>query len=304
VPDLGRPLEFGISVTPYATELEYIRAAVHAAEEAGLQLIGIQDHPYQRRFLDTMSLLGTLIGETQRIRFFPDVASLPMRPPPILAKEAASLDVLSGGRFELGLGAGAFWDAIVAMGGPRRTPGEAVAALEEAIAIMRQAWSGDSVRLRGAHYVVDGYRPGPPPAHLIEIWIGAVKPRMLNLIGRIADGWIPSFGRTDVSSLNEGQQIIDEAARQAGRDPRTIRRLMNVGGTIGNPPEAAGLTGSVDDWIALVADWATEIGIDTFILWPATNDLDQIEKFGRAVAPAVRAEVSRRRDSRSAATRQ
>jgi hypothetical protein len=121
---------------------------------------------------------------------------------------------------------------------------------------------------------------------------------MLNLIGRLADGWIPSLGRTDMASLNEGQQIIDEAARQAGRDPRAIRRLLNVSGTIGGPPEATGLTGSVDDWIGLVSDWATEIGIDTFILWPGTNDLDQVEQFGRQVAPAVRAEVSRRRDSR------
>jgi hypothetical protein len=113
--DYGRALEFGISVVPEAAALEEVRAAVGAADRSGLDLVGIQDHPYQRRFLDTLALIGTLLAETRRVRVFPDVANLPLRPPATLAKEAASLDVLSGGRFELGLGAGAFWDAIEAM---------------------------------------------------------------------------------------------------------------------------------------------------------------------------------------------
>src|SRR6266550_8057775 len=107
------------------------------ADEAGLDLIGIQDHPYQRRFLDTWMLMATVLANTQRVRVFPDVANLPLRPPAVLAKAAASLDVLSGGRFELGLGAGAFPDVIASMGGPRRTPGESVEALEEAIDVIR-----------------------------------------------------------------------------------------------------------------------------------------------------------------------
>ncbi len=72
------------------------------------------------------------------------MANLPLRPPAVLAKAAASIDVLSNGRFELGLGAGAFWDAIEAMGGPRRSPGGAVDALAEAIEIIRRAWSGEA----------------------------------------------------------------------------------------------------------------------------------------------------------------
>ena len=76
-------------------------------------------------YLETWSLLADLLARTERIRLFPDVANLPLRNPAVLAKQAASLDVLSGGRFELGLGAGAFWDGIAAMGGPARTPREA-----------------------------------------------------------------------------------------------------------------------------------------------------------------------------------
>src|SRR6266542_3860891 len=257
--DYGRALEFGISVVPEAAALEEVRAAVGAADRSGLDLVGIQDHPYQRRFLDTLALIGTLLAETRRVRVFPDVANLPLRPPATLAKEAASLDVLSGGRFELGLGAGAFWDAIEAMGGPRRTPAEAVEALEEAIAIIRQAWSQErSVRLDGRHYQVRGYHPGPAPAHGIEIW------------------------------------IVDEVVAKAGRDPAEVRRMVNLSGSIA-ATGAEGISGGVDDWVDLLAGWATELGIDTFILWPTTPGERQVELFGAEVAPKVRAEVTTRR---------
>ena len=112
------------------------------ADETGLDLVAIQDHPYQRAFLDTWTLLASLAPRTERVRFFPDVANLPLRPPAMLAKAAATLDVLSDGRVELGLGAGAFWEGIRALGGPTRNPGEAVAALEEAIQVIRLIWSG------------------------------------------------------------------------------------------------------------------------------------------------------------------
>ena len=131
--DYGRELEFGVSVEPLADPPEWAARVAVAADRAGLDLVGIQDHPYQRRFVETWTLICTLVPLTERIRFFPDVASLPLRPPAMLAKAAASLDVLSGGRVEMGLGAGAFWDAIVAMDGPRRSPGEAVRSVEEAI---------------------------------------------------------------------------------------------------------------------------------------------------------------------------
>ena len=78
-------------------------------------------------------LLAAVAARTRRVVLFPDVANLPLRPPAMMAKAAGSLDLLSGGRFELGLGAGGFWDAIKAMGGPARTPAESVSALEEAI---------------------------------------------------------------------------------------------------------------------------------------------------------------------------
>jgi alkanesulfonate monooxygenase SsuD/methylene tetrahydromethanopterin reductase-like flavin-dependent oxidoreductase (luciferase family) len=83
VSDYGRPLEFGLGVVPDADDLALIRELAQQADAAGLDLLGIQDHPYQRRFLETWSLLADLLARTERIRVFPDVANLPLRLPPV-----------------------------------------------------------------------------------------------------------------------------------------------------------------------------------------------------------------------------
>jgi alkanesulfonate monooxygenase SsuD/methylene tetrahydromethanopterin reductase-like flavin-dependent oxidoreductase (luciferase family) len=291
---MARPLRFGISVTPNAADYANILEQVRAAEEAGLELVGIQDHPYQRRFLDTYALIADLLARTERLRFFPDVTSLPMRSPTMIAKAAASLDVMSGGRFELGLGSGNFWDAVAGMGGPRRTPREAFAALEEAIAIIRPALDGERVvQLEGAHYTVR-YPPGPPPAHRVGIWLGVYGPRGLRLVGRAADGWIPSLGYTTPEKLARSSRVIDEAAVAAGRDADDISRLLNLGGAItdgerGDDP----LTGPVEHWVATLASWATDIGIDSLIFWAPDGSVDQVRLFATEVAPAVRDRVGR-----------
>src|SRR5256885_12625474 len=117
-------VQVGISIVPYTDELDRNRELVRAADEGGLALVGVQDHPYQRHFLDTWSLIPTLLAETKRISFFTDVANLPLRPPAVMAKAAATLDVLSGGRFELGPGAGGLADPIAELRRPERSPGE------------------------------------------------------------------------------------------------------------------------------------------------------------------------------------
>src|SRR3984893_10514813 len=179
----ARTLAVAISVIPYADSLDRSRELVRVADEGGLARVGIQDHPYQHHFFDTWSLIPTLLAETKRISFFTDAANLPLRPPAVMAKAAASLDALSGGRFELGLGAGGIPDVIADFGGPRRTPGGFVEALEAAIDVIRLLWSEErSVSFEGKSYRLDDARPGPRPAHPISIWVGAFKPRMLRLV--------------------------------------------------------------------------------------------------------------------------
>lgn len=287
--DYGQPLRFGVFVIPDATAPHRALDTAMAADDLGFDLVGVQDHPYQRRFYDAWTLLTAMAVRTQRISVFPDVINLPLRPPAMLAKAAASLDVLSGGRFELGLGAGSFWEGIEAYGAARRRAGESVDALEEAIQVIRLLWSGDrSVRFEGKHYGLKGAHPGPAPAHPIGIWLGAYKPRMLSIVGRLADGWVPSLGYVKPLDLTAGNEKIDAAARAAGRDPASIRRLVNVG-----------LYPEQEETVDVLVRLATEHGMDTFVL-PEDGEEPRahLQKFVDAVIPRVRERVDEIRGSR------
>jgi len=131
--DYGHPLMFGSFLTPTGSDPERPVALAQLSEAAGLDLVTFQDHPYQAAFLDTWTLISYVAARTETVHLAGNVLNLPLRPPAVLARSVASLDLLSGGRVELGLGAGAFWDGIAAMGGDRLTPGQGVTALEEGI---------------------------------------------------------------------------------------------------------------------------------------------------------------------------
>ncbi len=295
--DYGHDLRFGTFLTPAAADPQTVVALAQLTEQAGLDLVSVQDHPYQPAFLDAWTLLAFIAAATERVRVFPNVANLPLRPPAVLARSAASLDLLSGGRVELGLGAGAFWEAIGANGGPVRSPGEAVVALGEAIEVIRAIWAGGrGVRVDGAHYRVVGAKAGPVPAHDIGIWLGSYKPRMLRLTGRVADGWLPSLGYAPVDQLPAMHKIIDEAAVAAGREPSAVRRLYNINGVFGRG--AGFLQGSAADWAEQLAELSLTQGLSGYIL--GSDNPGDIQRFGQEVAPAVRELVAAARSPRSA----
>jgi alkanesulfonate monooxygenase SsuD/methylene tetrahydromethanopterin reductase-like flavin-dependent oxidoreductase (luciferase family) len=275
-------VKLGIFAVPDATDAKSTVEQIVAADRSGLDLVGVQDHPYQRRFFDTWTLLAYAAGRTERVRLVPDVLNLPLRPPAMVAKSVASLDVLSGGRVELGLGAGAFWDGVEAMGGPRRSPKESVDALEEAVVILRAFWSGErSVSFRGEHYQVKGAHPGPAPAHPVGIWLGAYRPRMLRLTGGLADGWLPSLGERYMrpEDAAAGHAAIDEAARAAGRDPDQIERVLNV----------MALDGDHRGWADQLARIASELRFSTLLVGVSGEDpVGFVRRLGEDVAPRVR----------------
>jgi hemerythrin-like domain-containing protein len=295
MPDYGHNLLFGSFLPPAADSADdTVRLAV-LTDDLGLDLVSVQDHPYQAASLDAWTLLSVIAARTTRVRVLPNVANLPLRPPAVLARAAASLDVLTGGRVELGLGAGAFWDAVAGMGGPRRTPGESVDALTEAIGVIRALWTpGPGVRLDGRHYRLAGAHPGPVPAHDIGIWLGGYKPRMLRLTGTLADGWLPSAPYLAPDRLADANAIIDDAAREAGRDPATIRRLYNITGTFTG---AGGdfLIGPPPVWVEQLAELALTEGISGFVLMVETGMSAHLRRFAEEVAPGVRELVAAER---------
>ncbi|TQM37108.1 LLM class flavin-dependent oxidoreductase [Pseudonocardia cypriaca] len=294
-------LRFGVSLVPIR-DLDATRRLAAVAEQAGMEYIGVQDHPYVARYLDAFVVMGDLLARTERIQVFPDVANLPLRPPAVLARTASALSRVSGGRFQLGLGAGGYWDAIESMGAARRTPPEALRALEEAVAIVRGLWRADTrVDHDGEFYRVHGVGGQEPGPGGVEIWVGAQGPRSLALTGRLADGWaapIPSY--LPYERWAGSNEALDRAARGAGRDPADVRRIAQLVGTVevgavasgplgrsGDDPVRAGVAG----WVELVTRLATEQPFTTFVLWPQRADERQIRLFAEEVAPAVRERV-------------
>jgi alkanesulfonate monooxygenase SsuD/methylene tetrahydromethanopterin reductase-like flavin-dependent oxidoreductase (luciferase family) len=297
--DYGHDLSFGIFVTPQADAGPRAIELARRADAAGLDWVSVQDHPYQPAFLDAWTLLTAIATATENIGVFPNVANLPLRPPAMLARAAASLDILSGGRVELGIGTGAFWDAIAAMGGPRRTAGESVDALREAIAVIRALWTpGHGARLHGKHYDLNGAKPGPFPVHQVGIWVGAYKERMLRLTGELADGWLPSSPYAPPEQLAAMNAVIDAAAIDAGRPPAAVRRIYNIAGSFGGSG-AGFLDGPPKVWAEQLAGLALDEGMSGFVLM--ADDAPTVERFAAEVAPSVRELVARERASAAGA---
>jgi alkanesulfonate monooxygenase SsuD/methylene tetrahydromethanopterin reductase-like flavin-dependent oxidoreductase (luciferase family) len=297
----GNPVLFGVFLLPNAAGIDPLRAQVQMAESAGFDYVSIQDHPYAPTFLDTFALIGYLLGQTKQLRFMSNVANLPLRPAPMLAKTSAALDLLSGGRFELGLGAGRSWDRITGLGGPRLAPGETVTALDEAITVLHELWRPNhTVSFPGRHYPLVDVQTGPAPAHQIGIWLGVAGPRMLNLLGRRADGWIAPLS-TGFETKPAAQDLIDAAARAAGREPSEIRRVIQLVGSVtdaaqttarprsgpGNQP----IRTTAQVWAQIITELVTEERFDTVNFIPEDSSPQQLDRFATEVIPATRSAI-------------
>ena len=302
MPDYGHDLEFGYFLVPDAEDPEGVIETAVLADRLGYDLLAVQDHPYQRRHLDALALLGVILARTEGVRVFHAVANLPLRPPAVYAKAAATLDLLSGGRFEAGLGGGGYLKPAEAMGAPALTPGQSLEALEEAVAIMRASWSGErSLRFEGRHYRLDGMKPGPQPAHPIQIWLGAAKPRALALTGRMADGWVaPLMNYMPAAEHPAAHARIDRAAREAGRDPSGIRRIELIPGEFAAAAPAPArdtdqfVVGPPEHWVDVLTHFALDLGLGSFVL-VAPPEPETVRTFIEEVAPQARERVAEAR---------
>jgi alkanesulfonate monooxygenase SsuD/methylene tetrahydromethanopterin reductase-like flavin-dependent oxidoreductase (luciferase family) len=136
-------------------------------------------------------------------------------------------------------------------------------------------------------------KPGPLPVHPIGIWLGVGGRRTLALVGRTADGWVPSSGWATPDKIPDMQARIDEAAVASGRDPADIARVYNVWGKIDGT--GGFLQGRVGQWVDELTELSVEHGMDTFIFGPSEDAVPQLQRFVAEVAPAVREQVTRHR---------
>ena len=158
--------------------------------------------------------LAVAAGRTQRLKLGTSVLVVPGRNPVVLAKEMATLDVLSEGRFLPAVGLGAVDPIEQQAFGVRRE--ERGRRLDEALALMRALWSGEPVTHHGEFYDVEGVRVLPRPhQELVDVWLGGIAPSELRRVGRIGDGWLPSFCTPE--DVADAIPVIEAAAADAGR---------------------------------------------------------------------------------------
>ncbi|HET6706648.1 MULTISPECIES: LLM class flavin-dependent oxidoreductase [unclassified Amycolatopsis] len=277
--------------------------AVRQADRDGLDLVSVMDHPYTGDQLDAYAFLGFVLGATERLTGFANVTNLPTRPAPMLARTVTSLSALSGGRVVLGLGVGLQWDRIADMGVPRLSPGEAVAAFEEAIVLVKQlAGGGPPVTYEGTHYRVNRIDPAPVAAP--EVWTGSSGPKSLAATGRVADGWLPPYFADWLSErYRTSRPVIDEAATAAGRDPGEVRTIYNFAGRIAERPlnatrdeDGRWVGGSAAQWVEELTGAVLEHGAAGFNFAEPhgfAEDLTVLGRWANEIVPAVREAVAK-----------
>jgi probable F420-dependent oxidoreductase len=263
--------------------------------------------------LECWTALAALARDTERLRLGTSVLCNSYRTPSVLAKMAATLDHVSEGRLELGLGAGWFEREYAAYGIPFPAIGVRIAQLDEGIEVIRRMWTEAAPSFRGTHYAIDGAVCDPPPVQRPHppIWVGGEGDRVHRVAARAADGvnvrwWGPD--RIAARAL-----FLDRACRDAGRDPATLRRSVTI---LLHPSRDSGaveavrrrfaaipatgiVAGTPEACVARIREYV-DAGVRHFLFTiPDAVALDTLELAGRHVLPALRHEAaSRRADTR------
>ena len=295
---------FGLGLETGVDQVSEILAHARLADEAGLDVVSLSDHPYFAERLDAYATLGFVLGATSNITGAVIMTNLLSRPAPILARTVTGLSTISHGRFVLGIGSGGMWEEIVALGVPQLSPAARVRALEEAITVVRAlSGGGDPVTFDGEFYHVTELAPAVVPTP--PIWVGSLGPKALAVTGRHADGWIPGH-LADWRSprVAESRPIIDEAAASVGRDPSAIDTIYNVSGRIARHPlpetrdeEGRWIGGGVTQWVEELTFAVLEHGAAAFIylLFPGDVISDTtLNLWAQEVVPAVREAIADR----------
>jgi alkanesulfonate monooxygenase SsuD/methylene tetrahydromethanopterin reductase-like flavin-dependent oxidoreductase (luciferase family) len=292
----AQPIHFGIvgGFGPFDPE-SLVAQAVHA-ESAGFEFFSLPDHLHSDQpTLEPWTALAFAAAATERLVVMPNVLGLPYRAPAVTAKMAETLDRLSGGRLVLGLGVGGYDAEFAAFGLAVRTPAQKVAALGEAIRIIRGLWDQPSFDFDGQHHQVHQARIEPKPSHRIPIWTGAYGPKSLTLTATLADGWIPSLGRIGLDQAIEMRATVLDSLREQGRSDDTFTCATNLVISFGSNTARNAWEG----WQELsgdsqsVAERLIAIGQAGFtVLMVALPSRDDVDRFSSEIIPLVRSELA------------
>ena len=287
-------LIFGVGIPTAAGPGDDPVALAREAERLGYDFVSAADHPCgPDPNLHTPTMLTWIAAHTSRIVVATRVMAVPFRRPAMVAKMAASLDLLSGGRFILGLGGGYVDEEIRALGGPVPSARAKVDGLAEATRVIRGAWTESGFGYTGEHYSAHDLTMEPKPGRRIPVWMGTFGPRALRVTGELADGWIPSLGFAEPADLPAMRRRVDDAARAAGRDPAEIRGVFNV--RIRVDPDAAPAPDIVAGSRVQVLDRLRaylELGFGGLSFIPAGPDrADQFRRIAEGIIPDLRNSV-------------
>ncbi|HYY18409.1 MAG TPA: LLM class flavin-dependent oxidoreductase [Streptosporangiaceae bacterium] len=278
---LGVPASAGPGTDPVGLAQE--------AERLGYDFVSAADHPCGRDpSYETVTMLTWIAARTSRIKIASRVLGVPFRRPAMVAKLATSVDLLSGGRFILGLGAGYSDQEIAAVGSRALSPSGKIEGLAEAIQVIRGAWTCPGYTQQGRQHSVWNLEMEPRPAQPIPIWLGTFRPRALAVTGRLADGWIPSLGYMPIEEIPAMRRRIDAAAEAAGRDPAQIRSILNLNIRLDPTaePRADVVTGSAKQVTTQLRDLVTQYGFTGFNF--LINRPDDLPRIAQEVIPLLR----------------
>jgi alkanesulfonate monooxygenase SsuD/methylene tetrahydromethanopterin reductase-like flavin-dependent oxidoreductase (luciferase family) len=282
---------YGVGVPAMAAPGDDPARFAQEAERLGYDFVSAADHPCGgNSSYETTTMLTWIAASTSQIKVASRVLAVPFRRPAMVAKLAASLDLLSGGRFILGLGAGYSDDEITALGGPALSPAEKIDGLAEAIQVIRGAWTHSGYTQHGRHHSVRDLEMEPKPTRPIPVWLGAFGPRALAVTGKLADGWIPSLGYMPVEEIPVMRRRIDAAAEAAGRRPDEIRGILNVGIRIDPDaePQPDVVTGSAKQVVSQLRD-LLGLGFTGFNFIVDSPDLTaNMQRIAEEVLPVLR----------------
>jgi len=233
-------------------------------------------------------MLTWIAAATSRIRVATRVLGMPYRPPAMVAKMAETLDRLSGGRLILGLGGGHSDDEFRAFGLGVPSPRDKVDGMADGIEIIRGLWSEPAFSYAGRIHHTDRADLEPKPAHPIPVWLGTYGPRALAATGRLADGWIPSYGFAPPERIPAMRDRILAAAESAGRDPAALTLAYNITVHVGGEARPGVLTGSPAAIAEQLLDFRDKLGFNAFNLSPAgPAPLEQAAALAHEVLPII-----------------